>query len=168
MVVNAATHRGNLPPLYIFGTGIHARKVFHTISVAGGVCLGFVHSLSEVKALPFSDAPVLRHKELISMEPGFIFPAVGDPVLRRSIYEEYRFSGWSVPSVFHPSCAIAPDATVRDGVYVGAHSVIETMAYIGTGAIIDIGSIIDHEVEVAEYSHIKPGTILTASRGSMK
>jgi acetyltransferase-like isoleucine patch superfamily enzyme len=129
--------------------------------------LGFVHSLPEIRPLTFSDAPVLRHKEFVLGEPGFIFPAVGDPALRKNVHDEYRSLGWAVPSVFHPSCVIAPDATVGDGVYVGAHSVIETMAHIGTGAIIDIGSIIDHEVEVAEYSHITPGTVLMVSRGAM-
>ena len=36
------------------------------------------------------------------------------------------------------------------------------MVKIGKGVIIDIGALIDHDSEIGNYIHVRPGTILIA------
>jgi hypothetical protein len=40
--------------------------------------------------------------------------------------------------------------------------VIETLARIDDGCIVDIGALIDHEAHVGAYQHVRPGEVRPA------
>ena len=155
----------NSSEVYIFGTGIHARKVHHSLVASGGTCLGFVHSLTNDQRVDYSDAPVLRQDFCLArVAPGLIFPAIGSDALRRQVMSAFRGCGWGVATVIHPSSIISDDSEVGEGVFVGALAVVETLAVIGEGAIVDIGALVDHEVFVPPFTHVKPGQVAGGSQ----
>jgi UDP-3-O-[3-hydroxymyristoyl] glucosamine N-acyltransferase len=146
--------------VFIYGTGMHARKVFHALGAGGVTVGGFVHSAPQPPVVDFSDAPVLTEVDaLVRSHPAAIIVAVGDPSVRRRVHEAFAAAGWRLATVIHPTAWIAPDARIGAGVFVGAAAIVETLADIGEGAIIDIGAVVDHEVHVSAFAHVKPGEV---------
>ena len=148
--------------LYIFGTGAHARKVYHSAILAGFMIKAFVDdnqdALSPVELLPVIHSKVLKQ----TVEFGCIFIAVGNSNVRRRLMEDYLQDGWEFPVIIHPHAYIAPDTVLNCGVLVAAGSVVESGSVIGIGSIVDIGVIIDHDCLIEPYSHLRPGVVCQA------
>lgn len=147
--------------VFIYGTGMHARKVWHALQAAGLPFGGFIHGSAERPALDYSSAPMLSHAEALALsQPAALIVAIGDGAVRQRLHGVFGAAGWQLASVLHPAAHVCTDANVGQGVFVGAGAVIETLARIGEGAIVDIGVLIDHEAEVAPFVHVKPGDVL--------
>ena len=141
--------------LDIFGTGAHARKVYHCAVSLGWVVVAFVDEASGAVS-PISALPVLHAKNLVAPVSGeSIFIAIGSAEVRHRIMDRMQSEGWSLPVLVHTSAWVAPDALLGAGVLVCAGAVVETAAVIGRGAIIDIGVLLDHECQVESFSHLR-------------
>ena len=89
------------------------------------------------------------------------FVAVGDNAIRKKIYQELRSKDLVSANVVHASAVIDPSAVLaEEGVMIAANVSINPLANIGTGAICNTGSIIEHECIVGEFAHIGPGAVL--------
>lgn len=145
--------------LYIFGTGMHARKVYHC-AIDSYEVVAFVDENSEASA-PIPCAQVVDAAVLPKPASGdCMFVAIGRADVRRRLMERLGSQGWQLPAVVHAAAWVAPDAQLGAGVLVAAGAVIETAAVIGQGAIVDIGVLVDHECDVGAYCHLPPGAIL--------
>jgi sugar O-acyltransferase (sialic acid O-acetyltransferase NeuD family) len=64
-------------------------------------------------------------------------------------------------NAIHPSAVVDVTAIIAShGVMIAANAVINPLAKIGTGAICNTGSIIEHECIVGDFAHIAPGAVL--------
>lgn len=145
--------------LYIFGTGVHARKVYHCAQAIGWDVVAFVDELPAASA-PIDGVPVLDGMHLGA--PGGVdamFIAIGRPDVRQRLMDRMASLGWQLPSLAHPMCWIAPDADVAEGVLVAAGAVVETMTVVERGAIVDIGVLLDHECRIGAFAHLRAGVI---------
>jgi UDP-3-O-[3-hydroxymyristoyl] glucosamine N-acyltransferase len=149
--------------LYIYGAGMHARKVFHALRACGTTVAGMVYAGDTAPDVAYAGCP-LWHANAFQerTEVGSLVVAIGDPAARRRIVDEFAARGWSLPRVVHPSAWVAPDASFGRAVFVGAGAVIETLARIDDGCIVDIGALIDHEAHVGAYQHVRPGEVRPA------
>ena len=145
--------------LYIFGTGAHARKVFHCATEAGCVVKAFVDENrdadSPVESLSVMSPEALRHL----VGAGYLFVAIGAGEVRKRLMDEYLACGWSFPSIVHPKANVAADAVLEDGVLVAAGALIESGTVVGRGTIVDIGVAIDHDCLIPPFSHLRPGIV---------
>jgi UDP-N-acetylbacillosamine N-acetyltransferase len=149
--------------LVIFGTGAYAKKVFHGATLAGIEVAGFV----DENANACTSVPGVRlfHPEELyrgERQPGRIFIAIGSADVRRRLLDHHAALGWSLPSLVHPRATVAPDALIDPGVFVAAGAIVESGAHIGRGAIVDIGAIVDHDCQIGEFHHLRPGQICPA------
>ncbi len=146
--------------LFIFGTGAHARKVYHCATGSGYQVVAFVDEN------PAANAPMPGERVLdadVLPEPAAddcMFVAIGRSDVRRRLMDRLAEQGWGLPALVHTAAWVAPDAQLGAGVLVAAGAVVETAAVIGRGAIVDIGVLVDHECDVGAFCHLRPGEVL--------
>jgi len=146
--------------IYIFGTGGHARKVFHYAAALGYEVAGFVDENSAAEA-PVPGVSVFCAKYLRSPAKGeYMFVAIGNADVRKRLMDQFSSAGWELPALVHPFASVAPDALLEAGVLVAAGAVVETAAVVGRGTIVDIGVMVDHECQIGPFCHLKPGEVL--------
>lgn len=147
--------------LAIFGTGAHARKVCQCASAMGYTVSAFVDENPAAHA-PVDGVPVVLPSALHA--PGHtkaeMFVAIGNPVARQRLMDEFAAQGWHFPALIHPKAYVAPDAQLFEGVLVAATAVVETGTRIGRGSIVDVGVIVDHDCRIDAFCHLRPGKVL--------
>jgi acetyltransferase-like isoleucine patch superfamily enzyme len=146
--------------LFIFGTGAHARKVFHCAATCGYRVEAFVDenpaAIAPIPSLLVLDAGVLP----VPTEGDCMFVAIGRADVRRRLMDRLDKLGWELPALVHEAAWVAPDARLGAGVLVAAGAVVETASTVGRGAIIDIGVLVDHECNIGAFCHLRPGEVL--------
>lgn len=149
--------------LFIFGTGAHARKVFHYAAACGHEVAGFVDENAAAQP-PISGVRVFHMASLRAPQTGeAMFVAIGRADVRMRLMDYLAGIGWVLPALVHPSAWVAPDASLGAGVLVAAGAVVETASIVECGAIVDIGVLIDHECQIGAFCHLKPGEIFGPS-----
>ena len=81
--------------------------------------------------------------------------------LRWKVSKKVRSWGYTLSQVIHPSAIVSSSATLGSGVQIMAGCVIQPGCNIGRDAIINTGSMIDHDCVIDENSHIAPGCTLS-------
>ena len=151
--------------LFIFGTGSHARKVYHCANGSGYQVIAFVDENSAANA-PIRGVPVIGIGELPEPDAGdCMFVAIGRADVRRRLMDHLTVLGWVIPALVHKAAWVAPDAQLGAGVLVAAGAVVETEAVIGRGVIVDIGVLVDHDCYVGAFCHLRPGEVLGPRTG---
>lgn len=146
--------------LFIYGTGAHARKVFHYARACGYEVVGFVYE-NAVALTPIPDMQVFHVDTLGAPAKGeAMFVAIGDSAIRMRLMNQMNSIGWELPVLVHPFAWVAPDAQLGAGALVAAGAVVETASVVGRGAIVDIGVMVDHDCNVGAFCHLKSGDIL--------
>ena len=146
--------------LFIFGTGAHARKVYHCAVGSGYQVVAFVDE-NPAAVVPIPGEHVVHATALPEPAAGdCMFVAIGRADVRRRLMERLGAQGWSLPALVHSAAWVAPDARMGAGALVAAGAVVDTAAVIGRGAIVDIGVLVDHECDVGAFCHLRPGEVL--------
>jgi hypothetical protein len=157
------------PAWVIFGTGAHARKACHCAASAGQAVLAFVDE-NPAAASPVPGVPLWPLAGLAAWladaAPGGatarLFVAIGNAAVRQRLLDDAAARGWPLPALVHAGASVASDAWLGEGVLVAAGAVVESGARIGRGTIVDIGVLVDHDAQVAEFCHLRPGTVCPA------
>ena len=145
----------------IFGTGAHARKAYHCVVQGGDTVAAFADENPQAQA-PVAGVPVWSAAQLARAVPGNLFVAIGRADARQRLMEHGAAAGWRLPALVHPRASVALDAVLEDGVLVAAGAVVESAARVGRGSIVDIGVLVDHDVSIAAFSHLRPGQVCPA------
>lgn len=169
------------PDLIILGGGGHALVVAEAAALVGMNPLGF---LDDSPAAPLATGPGALERLggfadleriLTSGATGraAAIIAVGNAAVRRPLITRLRALRKPCATIVHPSANVSLSATLGagvrivgdggssdGGVFVGPRAVIHTRARIGDHAIINTGTIIEHECEIGENAHIAPGAVL--------
>lgn len=146
--------------LYIFGTGAHARKVAHYARLLNWDIIGFVDETPNSPA-PISGYSVITPNELgqVGKNADAAFVAIGAPTVRRRLMNMLDDKTWPQPPIIHPNAWVAPDVVIENGVLVAAGAIVETGTFVSRGAIVDVGVVLDHDVHIGEFVHLRAGTV---------
>ena len=110
--------------------------------------------------LPFlgNESNYLNHKTLED-----VFVGIGNNGLREKIVDGFSYVRFV--NLIHPYSAISKTAEIpRDSnVLVNAGVVVNALAKIGKGVILNTSCIIEHECEVGAFAHIAPGAVLAGN-----
>jgi sugar O-acyltransferase (sialic acid O-acetyltransferase NeuD family) len=142
----------------------------------GRVVLDIFRSNHQFEVVGFLDAnPHLHHQKMdgveilgdLSMIPKFGelgigggIIAVGDNRIRQTYAETFEKAGVSLISAIHPSASIADNAQVGKNVVIAAGANICAHVQIDDSAILNTGSLVDHESHISMGVHICPGVRL--------
>ena len=86
--------------------------------------------------------------------------SVGYVAKRRALYDTLKGIGFHLATVIDPSAAVAEDAQIAEGAWIGKHAVVNIGCRIGTCAMINTGSIIEHGCTIGDFAHVSPGATL--------
>lgn len=86
--------------------------------------------------------------------------STGQTELRRKLYDKLKEIGFAVPVIADPTSSIARNAETAEGVYIGKRAVVNTGAKTGVCAIINTGSVIEHDCIVGDFVHVSPGAVV--------
>lgn len=86
--------------------------------------------------------------------------SVGYVAKRRELYDTLKAIGFCLATIIDPSAAVAKDAQIEEGVWIGKRAVVNNGCRIGTCAMINTGSIIEHGCTIGAFAHVSPGATL--------
>lgn len=92
-------------------------------------------------------------------EHGF-FIAIGDNAIRFKVAENLANENLHAVNLIHPSAVVNTNLDGVNSVMIAPHVVINPLAKIGNGVICNSSSVVEHECNLGEFSHLAPGAIL--------
>lgn len=154
--------------LLILGAGGHAKVVAETAIASGQFSeVAFLddRSVGPDHLLTVHGFPVLGPLAL-ALEPAnreqFALAAVafGNASFRLNLIEQLYAAGYVLPTLIHPTAWVSPSAQLASGSVVFAQAVVQSLASIGSGAILNTGCSVDHDTKLFDGVHICPGARL--------
>ena len=151
--------------LLLIGGGGHCRSVLDCVlSTNHYQHIGIIDNDSSASALGIpvigTDDDLLKLKNEGWTDAFISVGSIGSTVLRRKLYQMVNNMGFTVPSIIDPSAIFAKGTSFGKGVCVGKRVVVNTGSQIGTCAILNTGSIIEHDCIIGDFVHISPGATL--------
>jgi sugar O-acyltransferase (sialic acid O-acetyltransferase NeuD family) len=152
-----------LKPLWIIGSGGHAKVVIETVRASGTFRLaGILDDRADRRGERVLDVPIrgVPSPEVVGrlgVELAVI--AIGRNRARAEMAE--RLDGlvaWA--TVVHPSACVARTARLGAGAVVFAGAIVQPDAAIGRHTILNTASSTDHDCIVADFAHLAPGVRL--------
>jgi sugar O-acyltransferase (sialic acid O-acetyltransferase NeuD family) len=154
--------------LLILGAGGHAKVVAETALAIGYYSeVAFLDDrfngpdhLPSVLGFPVLGPLALSH-ELIHLEHfAAASVAFGNSTARLNWIEQLDASGYALPVLIHPTAWVSPSAQLGSGSVVFAQAAVQSLATIGSGAILNTGCSVDHDTKLFDGVHICPGARL--------
>ena len=154
--------------LLILGAGGHAKVVAETAIASGHFSeVAFLddRSIGLDQHFTVLGFPVLGPLAL-AFEPAnrekFTLAAVafGNAAFRLNLIDQLHVAGYALPTLIHPTAWVSPSAQLASGSVVFAQAVVQSLATIGSGAILNTGCSVDHDTQLFDGVHICPGARL--------
>ncbi|MCL2493504.1 MAG: acetyltransferase [Clostridiales bacterium] len=149
--------------ILILGCGGHAKSVSDSALAAGIGIAGYVGDRTP-SAFSYrgigrigsdADLPELFAKGYREVFIGVGY--LGEGKVRQGLRTQLTDMGFRLVSIVDPTAAIAADAVIGAGVFVGKNAVVNAAATVGDCAIINSGAIVDHDCRVGGFTHIAVG-----------
>ena len=156
-------------PCVVLGGGGHAQVVIDCLlssEDATPVAVLDPHcSAADVLGVPVEGGDEQLSELVASGVDGFVVGVghVGDPGLRRRLFELGRAHGLFPVTLIHPSASVSPFAVLDDGAQVMAGAVVHPGAVIGENALINTRAVVEHDCEVGDHAHVASGAVLAGN-----
>ena len=146
--------------IIVAGCGGHARSVIDAILSAG------IYEIAGFVDREINEEYVYRSYKIIGTDADLpmIYASgihnacigigyMGEGTVRRKLFDSLKQSGFDLPPIADRTAAVAGDALLGEGAFVGKNSV-------GNAAIINSGAIVEHDCKVGDFAHIAVGAVL--------
>ncbi|GAA0612364.1 MULTISPECIES: acetyltransferase [Thalassospira] len=160
--------------LVVAGASGHARVIASAAQKSGKFSvLGYLDN-NLPAGLLVDGLPILGGDDILtnlkkSIADLKVIVGIGDNALRQSVAAKISITDFA--TVVHPNAVVADDVQIGDGSFVAASATINVGVRIGCHVIVNTSSSIDHDCDIADFSSISPGAILTGGvslrRGAM-
>lgn len=94
------------------------------------------------------------------VQNNYVFPGVGDNKLRKKIVEFFYAANLRQLTLIDPGAMVSPTATIGLSTYIGRRATVNALASVGKGCIINTASIVEHECNIEDFTHIAPAAVL--------
>ncbi len=147
--------------LVIVGAGGHAKVVIEALKVSDHNCriVSVDEDNSKVGIRLLSDISIQLLADW-SQLPSDYHVAIGHNRVRRKMSDAARKFNKQALTIIHPSAQVSPSASLAEGCFIAALSVIAAEAQIDDACIINHGSVIDHDCSIGAYTHVAPNVTL--------
>lgn len=156
--------------IILLGCGGHAKSVADAIEADGQYVIeGFVDNAGQ-EGMEYRGYKVIGcDRDLKDIYRSGIQAAcvcvgfLGQGQVRNKLYEQLKNTGYRLPAIIDPSAALALDAEIGEGTFIGKHAVVNANAVVGKMAIINTAAAVEHDCVIGEFSHIAVGGIVCGS-----
>lgn len=147
----------------IFGAGGHARVISDIFNCLGVPVFGFVDdspSFVELDGFPVYSSTDPVWVKL--MDFNFVV-AIGDNLVRASIFKRLIVKGGVPITVVHPSAVVSKRALIGPGSVVMAGAIVNPGATVGANCILNTSCSVDHDCFLEDHVHLCPGVRLAGN-----
>ena len=147
----------------IVGAGGHAKVVLEGLKKSGAEVHGLLDNDKQTHGQKLDEFFVLGDDELLNdLDPSNFTLAngLGNILHRKRVQEDLERVGWVFTGFVHPTASVSDSCTLERDVQVHAGTIIQADAVIGKSAIINTGSIVEHDCSVGDWAHIAPRATL--------
>ena len=150
--------------IVIIGYGGHAKSIRDSI-ISGGKfeIVGY----TDVEDKRDSSLTYLGSDSILPdlIEKGVRFAAMGIGYLGKSdvrdvIYRSAKAVGLVFPPIIDPSAIVSGDVQIGEGTFIGKCAVVNTHTCIGKLCIINTASVLEHDNDIGDFTHIAVGATL--------
>ncbi|MFV0624700.1 hypothetical protein ACBY01_11935 [Sphingomonas sp. ac-8] len=145
-------------PVFIFGTGGHARDVAEVVRAIGRVPVFVTHDIAEIERWSGKDTICLETDAVATPTAEFAI-GIGDGNVRARVaatYPQLRF-----PALIHPDTSFAEgqralaEAATGTVVFAG----VRIMAGVGIGRFctLNLNATVSHDCEIDDFANLSPG-----------
>lgn len=145
---------------FIVGTGGHARVVGAGLRLLGIEIVGLIDLEFGGGEEVICGAPVIGNLEELSRlaaDQYDAYVAIGDNFNRKTIVSQLLAAGYQLPALIHPDSCLEFRVRVGEASCVCMGANIATEVRIGRGVIVNTGTLVDHEGDIADFVHLAPG-----------
>ncbi len=142
--------------LYVMGFGGHGRSVADVAVSAGVGDIIFVDRNAK-DGEHFAGYPAIREMPRSLKKQWCMFPAAGNNTLRRAQMDRPRAA---LATIVAPDAVIGLDVAILEGSLVGHCGYVGPGARVGRGVILNTRSIVEHEVVIGDFTHISVNAII--------
>lgn len=147
--------------IIVVGAGGHAKVVISALRASGWEVQAICDDDETKWNQTIDGVPIVGGTEKLANDDGSpAVIAVGDPYFRRTIADRYE-RDWA--TVIHPRAFVDPSVVIGAGTVIFAGAVIQAHVRIGSHAIINTSSSVDHDCIISDYAHVAPGAHLAAN-----
>lgn len=155
--------------IVIYGAGGFGREVvwlIENINARAGAwkILGFIDDNNELYGKKINNIPVLGGRAWFDgyKDEVRIACAVGNSKIRRKIYTELeKYKNVKLATLIDPSACVAQTAQIGAGSIICCASRVMVNAKIGKGVVINTGSSVGHDGELADYAMLYTNVIVS-------
>lgn len=150
-------------PLIFIGSGGHALPLIEVAQLLNYKIKGFITNSTESV---IKDIPILGTDDslfLYSPKDYELVLAIGNITLsnaRRTIAANCEKLGFNFCTLIDPRAIVSNIAVIKAGAQILAGAYVGPQSVIGKNAIINTRSVIEHQSEIGNYTHIAPGSII--------
>ncbi|NNM03670.1 MAG: acetyltransferase [Gemmatimonadetes bacterium] len=155
------------PRIVIVGGGGHAKVLCDLIACTDGFeVVGLVDPALPAGSRQFG-LPVLGDDSILEE---VLASGVGNATVglggtgnnrpRKRLFDIVESTGFSLPSLVHPSAVVSEQAELGEGAQVMAGVIVQTGSLIGKNTILNTGSCVDHDTKVGNHVHLAPAAAL--------
>jgi sugar O-acyltransferase (sialic acid O-acetyltransferase NeuD family) len=152
--------------LILVGAGGHAKVALEVFRAMRGFdVVGFVDpnpTAPMVLGVPVLGGDAVL-ETLRAQGVEFAFVALGDNRIRQKAGVHLRTLGFKLPAAIHPSALISPSAKIGEGAIIMANATVGTETIVEGLAILNTGAVIDHDNRLGAASHVAPGCALAGN-----
>ncbi len=91
-----------------------------------------------------------------------VFVAIGENKIRKNVFDSLAGKA-SFSDAYHPTAEIGYGVQLGSMIMLGAYSMINPLATLGNGVIVNTGAIVEHECIIGDFVHIAPGAVLAGN-----
>ena len=142
----------------ILGTGGFAIELHALLAGAGHPVLGFAgpEQRGDLTAAYLGDDGVIADTGADTP----LYVAIGDPAIRRRVFERMQQAGRAPAAFVHPAAYVAPDAALGVGVIVYPNATVHGRVRLGAGVLVNSNVSVGHECDIGAFSNLNPGVAL--------
>ncbi len=145
--------------LSIIGSGGHAKVVVESLNVKSDISIEIFDEKSPTSDL-FLGKYLVKFIEDLDDLTEYFHVAIGANEVRARISSDAKKIGKKPFNVLHKLATVFESASLGNGIFLAANSIIASEALINEGCIINHAAIVDHDCIVGKYSHIGPNAKL--------
>jgi sugar O-acyltransferase (sialic acid O-acetyltransferase NeuD family) len=144
--------------LRILGAGGHAKVAIEAWRSSGGQVVALFDDDQSLAGSQVLGVPVEGSIETALGSAGPLHVAIGNNMTRSKLARDLRDE--LCPPVVHAGAQISPTSSIGPGTLVCAGAVVQASARIGRHVIVNSLALVEHDVEIGDFSHIAPGVRL--------
>lgn len=152
--------------LYIIGAGGHAKVAFETALQNGIEVAGILDANEDLWGKTFRLSHGENHRDIKIgrvddlPQDALVFIAIGNNSAREKTVTQLQNKAPRFASLIHPEANVSESAIINEGTGVFMGASVQSSARIGSHAIINTNSSVDHDCEIESFAHIAPGASL--------